>query len=63
VTAHRKFLAGPHVGVALVTPTGLKAFHFEMPMVEILSLGPPTAATAVLDVADGQARIDLRLGR
>jgi hypothetical protein len=63
VTAHREFLAGPHAGMALVTPAGLKAFRYEMPMVEVASLGAPTAATAVLDVADGQARIDLRLGK
>jgi hypothetical protein len=63
VTAHRQFLAGPHAGVALVTPAGLQAFRYEMPMVEIASLGPPTAVTAVLDLDDGRARVDLRLGR
>lgn len=63
VAGHREFLGAPHSGVALVTPAALKAFRYEMPLVEIASLGQPKCATAVLDVADGRARVDLRLER
>ena len=63
VAGHREFLGAPHAGVALVTAAGLKAFRYDVPLVEILSLGQPPSATAVLDVVDGQARIDLRIER
>lgn len=63
VAGHREFLQGPHAGLALVTPAALKAFGYEMPLAEIASLGQPKSATAVLDVADGRAKVDLRLER
>ena len=63
VAGHREFLGAPHAGLALVTPAALKAFRYEMPLAEIASLGQPKSATAVLDVADGRARADLRLER
>jgi hypothetical protein len=63
VAGYREFLGAPHAAVAMVTPTSLKAFGYEMPMVEIASLGQPKSALAVLDVADGRARGELRLDR
>jgi hypothetical protein len=63
VAGHREFLEGAHAGVAMITPGALKAFRYEMPLMEIASVGHPKSATAVLDVVDGQARIDLRIER
>jgi hypothetical protein len=62
VASHREFLAGPHVGLALVTPNGLKALGASMPFFEIASLAHPPAITAVLDV-DERAKLDVRIAR
>lgn len=63
VAAHPEFLARPHVGLAMVTAAGMKAFDYRMPMVEIASLGQPPAVTAVLDVDGAAARLDMRIER
>jgi hypothetical protein len=63
VAGHREFLEAAHAGVAMVSPAALKAFRYEMPLMEIASVGQPKSATAVLDVVDGQASVDLRIER
>ena len=61
--AHKGFLEGPHVAMALVTPSGLKALAYPMPFVELASFGTPAAVTAVLDVTPSRAHVDMRLWR
>jgi len=62
VAAHKRFLEGPHVGLALVTAAGLKAFETQMPYFEIASLDQPAAVTAVLDV-DERAKLEILISR
>jgi hypothetical protein len=62
VAAHREFLAGPHVGLGILTASALKAFDYAMPYFEIASLGQPPWITAVLDV-DDRAKLDVRIAR
>ena len=53
---------GSHAGLVLVTATGLKAFRYTMPMLEVASLGQPAAVTGVLDL-DDRAHLELRIPR
>jgi hypothetical protein len=62
VALHKRFLAGPHVGLAMVTTAGLKAFEAQMPYFEIASLDQPPSVTAVLDVDDG-AKLEILIAR
>ena len=62
VAEHRGFLKGPHAGLVLVTASGLKAFSYAMPLLEVASLGQPASVTAILDI-DGRARVELRIPR
>jgi hypothetical protein len=62
VAQHPAFLARPHVGLALVTAAGLKAFDRAMPYFEIASLAQPPAVTAVLDV-DRRAKLEILIAR
>jgi len=62
IAKHPEFLRGPHVGLALVTASGLEAFDFTVPYFEIASLGQPPSATVVIDV-DEHAEIDIRIER
>lgn len=62
VALHKRFLEGTHVGLALVTPAGLKAFDAQMPYFEIASLDQPASVTAVLDV-DPKAKLEILIAR
>jgi hypothetical protein len=62
VAQHAAFLAKPHVGLALVTAAGLKAFDRAMPYVEVASLAQPPSVTAVLDV-DERAKLEILIAR
>jgi hypothetical protein len=65
VAQHRAFLQSPqtpHVGLALVTAAGLKAFDRAMPYFEIASIAQPPAVTAVLDV-DKRAKLEILVAR
>ncbi len=62
VSQHAAFLRGSHVGLALVTAGGLKAFGFTMPSFEIASLHQPAAITAVLDV-DERGKLEVLIER
>jgi hypothetical protein len=62
VAAHPGFLTGPHVGLALVSAAGLKAFDVPMPYFEIASIAQPPSITAVLDV-DAQAKLEILVAR
>ena len=59
---HPGFLSGAHVGLALVTANGLKAFDRPMPCFEIASIHQPPSITAVLDV-DERGKLEIRIGR
>jgi len=62
--AHHPELMEPgHVAVAFATPDGLKALGAPMPMVEVASFGQPVAVTATVDVAENEARAEIRLKR
>ena len=62
VADHPEFLNGTHVGLALVTVSGLKAYRHGMPMFEIASLGQPANITAILDVNE-LAKLNVRIAR
>jgi hypothetical protein len=62
IALHKRFLARPHVGLALVTAAGLKAFDAQMPYFEIASLDQPPSVTAVLDV-DAKAKLEILIAR
>ncbi|MFI5403356.1 MAG: hypothetical protein ACHQ1G_10495 [Planctomycetota bacterium] len=62
VGQHPAFLSGAHVGLALVTASGLKAFGYPMPYFEIASLHQPPSITAVLDV-DERGKLEILIGR
>jgi hypothetical protein len=62
VALHGRFLGGAHVGLALVTAAGLKAFGMTMPYFEIASLDQPSSVTAVLDV-DERAKLEILIAR
>jgi hypothetical protein len=62
VANHKGFLGGAHVGLALVTAAGLKAFDVPMPYFEIASLDQPPAVTLVLDV-DERAKLEILIAR
>ncbi len=62
VAQHPGFLRGSHVGLALVTVSGLKALGYAMPYFEIASLHQPPSITAVLDV-DERGKLEILIGR
>jgi hypothetical protein len=62
VAEHPGFLSGAHVGLALVTASGLKAFDFPMPYFEVASIHQPPSITAVLDV-DERGKLEILIAR
>ncbi len=62
VAQHPGFLSGSHVGLALVTAGGLKAFGCPMPYFEVASLHQPASITAVLDV-DERGKLEILITR
>lgn len=62
VAQHPGFLSGAHVGLALVTASGLKALGCPMPYFEIASLHQPASITAVLDV-DERGKLEILIAR